>query len=95
LNWEEEKPSKKAEKAMRTVVLKRMFTPAEMDRDPGLMLDLKDDVRSECSRLGEVTNVVVYDVRHYEVLQETNNVRNTLKAWQLCDFVNPSVLQRA
>ncbi len=60
--WEEEKPSKRAEKAARTVILKRMFTPVEMERDPGLMLDLKDDIRNECSRLGEATNVVVFDV---------------------------------
>lgn len=44
------------------VVLKHMFTLQELDEDASLLLDLKDDVRSECSSLGEVTNVVLYDV---------------------------------
>lgn len=50
-------------KNSRVVVLKRMFTLAELDEDASLLLDLKEDVRDECSSLGEVTNVVLYDVR--------------------------------
>ncbi|TCD64161.1 hypothetical protein EIP91_004474 [Steccherinum ochraceum] len=45
----------------RVVVLKHMFTAAELDEDASLLLDLKEDVRDECSSLGEVTNVVLYD----------------------------------
>ncbi|RPD78047.1 hypothetical protein L226DRAFT_531432 [Lentinus tigrinus ALCF2SS1-7] len=45
----------------RVVVLKRMFTLKELEEDKSLLLDLKDDVREECSTLGEVTNVVLYD----------------------------------
>ncbi|THH27841.1 hypothetical protein EUX98_g6337 [Antrodiella citrinella] len=45
----------------RVVVLKHMFTLAELDEDASLLLDLKEDVREECSSLGEVTNVVLYD----------------------------------
>ena len=39
-----------------------MFTLKELAEDAALLLDLKDDVRDECSTLGEVTNVVLYDV---------------------------------
>lgn len=39
-----------------------MFTLAELEEDTSLLLDLKEDVRDECSTLGEVTNVVLYDV---------------------------------
>lgn len=39
-----------------------MFTLAELEEDATLLLDLKEDVREECSTLGEVTNVVLYDV---------------------------------
>lgn len=46
----------------RVVVLKHMFTKQELAEDAALLLDLKDDVREECSTLGEVTNVVLYDV---------------------------------
>ncbi|KAF8441368.1 hypothetical protein L210DRAFT_3759977 [Boletus edulis BED1] len=45
----------------RVVVLKYMFTLKELDEDASLLLDLKEDVRDECSTLGEVTNVVLYD----------------------------------
>lgn len=50
-------------KNSRVVVLKHMFTLQELAEDAALLLDLKEDVRDECSSLGEVTNVVLYDVR--------------------------------
>jgi len=40
-----------------------MFTLKELEEDASLLLDLKEDVREECETLGEVTNVVLYDVR--------------------------------
>ena len=49
-------------KNSRVVVLKHMFTLKELDEDASLLLDLKEDVREECETLGEVTNVVLYDV---------------------------------
>ncbi|EPQ29016.1 uncharacterized protein PFL1_03306 [Pseudozyma flocculosa PF-1] len=45
----------------RTVVLKKMFTLVELDEDPTLLLDLKEDVREECEGIGRVTNVVLWD----------------------------------
>ncbi|KAH9048346.1 hypothetical protein EDB84DRAFT_1673143 [Lactarius hengduanensis] len=45
----------------RVVVLKHMFTLRELEEDPTLLLDLKEDVREECETLGEVTNVILYD----------------------------------
>jgi HIV Tat-specific factor 1 len=52
-----------ANKNSRVVVLKYMFTLQELEQDASLLLDLKEDVREECENLGEVTNVVLYDVR--------------------------------
>lgn len=49
----------------RVVVLKKMFSLKELDEDASLLLDLKEDVRDECSTLGEVTNVVLYDVGRF------------------------------
>lgn len=46
-----------------------MFTLKELEEDASLLLDLKDDVREECSSLGEVTNVVLYDVRAISVFK--------------------------
>ncbi|KAJ9201295.1 hypothetical protein DTO164E3_3602 [Paecilomyces variotii] len=45
----------------RIVVLKHMFTLKEIEEDPAAILDIKEDIRDECSKLGEVTNVVLYD----------------------------------
>ncbi|CDU23225.1 related to Splicing factor U2AF-associated protein 2 [Sporisorium scitamineum] len=46
----------------RTVVLTKMFTLHELDSDPTLLLDLKEDVREECNdTVGGVTNVVLWD----------------------------------
>ncbi|KAL1862157.1 hypothetical protein Plec18170_000981 [Paecilomyces lecythidis] len=45
----------------RVVVLKHMFTLKEIEEDPAAILDIKEDIRDECSKLGEVTNVVLYD----------------------------------
>jgi HIV Tat-specific factor 1 len=39
-----------------------MFSLRELEEDPALLLDLKEDVREEAETLGEVTNVVLYDV---------------------------------
>ncbi|EIN11981.1 hypothetical protein PUNSTDRAFT_63042 [Punctularia strigosozonata HHB-11173 SS5] len=57
----EEDESKTINKNSRVVVLKYMFTLQELEEDPALLLDLKEDVREECETLGEVTNVVLYD----------------------------------
>ena len=44
------------------VVVKHMFTLEELEEGPSLLLDLREDVREECATLGDVTNVVLYDV---------------------------------
>jgi hypothetical protein len=38
-----------------------MFTLEELEEDPTALLELKEDVREECGKLGEVTNVVLFD----------------------------------
>ncbi|KAG6880347.1 hypothetical protein C0992_011098 [Termitomyces sp. T32_za158] len=57
----EESAAAMANQNSRVVVLKHMFTLEELAEDATLLLDLKEDVREECSTLGEVTNVVLYD----------------------------------
>lgn len=46
----------------RVVVLKGMFTLADIKKDPGLLLELKEEVRDEAATLGQVTSVILYDV---------------------------------
>lgn len=48
-------------KYAKVVILKGMFSLDELESEPALLLDLKEDVRDECARLGDVTNVVLYD----------------------------------
>ncbi|KAJ3331375.1 hypothetical protein HDU76_003352 [Blyttiomyces sp. JEL0837] len=61
LEWDEEESNKKKEKLNKIVVLKHMFTKEEIDNDPTLLLDLKEEVRDECSKFGEITNVILYE----------------------------------
>lgn len=43
-------------------MLKGMFTLADLEKDPALLLDLKEDVREECETLGQVTSCTLFDV---------------------------------
>lgn len=45
----------------KVVVLKQMFTLKELSEDPAALLEIKEDVRDECEKYGQVTNVVLYD----------------------------------
>ncbi|TXT08747.1 hypothetical protein VHUM_02875 [Vanrija humicola] len=45
----------------RIVVLKGMFKLEDLDKEPELLLELKEDVRDEAESLGTVTSVVLYD----------------------------------
>ncbi|KAJ6787963.1 hypothetical protein PWT90_09999 [Aphanocladium album] len=45
----------------KTVVLQHMFTLQELEEDPAALLEIKEDIRDECSKLGAVTSVVLYD----------------------------------
>jgi HIV Tat-specific factor 1 len=43
-------------------VLKGMFTLEDLEKDAGLLLELKEEVREEAETLGTVTSVILYDV---------------------------------
>ena len=63
-DWDDDDPSVLPDTSSRwdkVVILKHMFTQAELEEDPAAILDIKEDIREECSKLGEVTNVVLYD----------------------------------
>ena len=53
--------SNQAANSGRVVVLKHMFTLDALEENPSLLLD----VREECATLGDVTNVVLHDVREF------------------------------
>ena len=55
-------PKPGANRFNRVVVLKGMFKLEDLDKEPGLLIELKEDVREEAETMGQVTNVVLYDV---------------------------------
>lgn len=64
-DWSDDEPSALVESSSKwdkVVILKHMFTLKELEEDPAAMLDIKEDIRDECGKLGEVTNVVLYDL---------------------------------
>ncbi|KAG1233396.1 hypothetical protein G6F68_019052 [Rhizopus microsporus] len=63
LDWVDDESGKRQEKFAKIVILKNMYTQEELDEDPTLLLELKEDVRDECEKLGEVTNVILYDIQ--------------------------------
>ncbi|KAG7697658.1 hypothetical protein KL930_000287 [Ogataea haglerorum] len=46
----------------RTLIFKHCFTLKELEDDPGAILDIKEDIREGCEEIGDVTNVVLYDL---------------------------------
>ncbi|MCJ1394032.1 hypothetical protein MMC18_006910 [Xylographa bjoerkii] len=63
-DWDDDDPSAIQDVSSRwdkVVILKHMFTLEELEEDPAAMLDIKEDIREECAKLGDVTNVVLFD----------------------------------
>ncbi|WYZ34901.1 hypothetical protein EsH8_I_001177 [Colletotrichum jinshuiense] len=54
-------PTETISKWDKTVILRHMFTLEELEEDPAALLEIKEDIREECGKLGNVTNVVLYD----------------------------------
>ncbi|PBP18636.1 splicing factor U2AF-associated protein [Diplocarpon rosae] len=64
-DWSDDEPSSTVETSSRwdkVVILKHMFTLDELAEDPAAILDIKEDIREECSKLGDITNVVLFDL---------------------------------
>jgi len=64
-DWSDDEPSSITETSTRwdkVVILKHMFTVDELAEDSAAILDIKEDIREECGKLGEVTNVVLFDM---------------------------------
>ncbi|PVV04213.1 hypothetical protein BB560_001295 [Smittium megazygosporum] len=60
LEWDEEGPAI-SEKYKKCVVLEGMFTPQEIKDDVTLLLDLKEDIRDECEKVGAVINIKIFE----------------------------------
>lgn len=63
-DWDDDDPQAMQETSSRwdkVVILKHMFTLDELEEDPAAMLEIKEDIREECEKLGQVTNVQLFD----------------------------------
>lgn len=63
-DWDDDDPQTIRDQGSRwdkVVIIKHMFTLAELEEDPAAMLEIKEDIREECEKLGQVTNVQLYD----------------------------------
>ncbi|KAF4963000.1 hypothetical protein FSARC_8945 [Fusarium sarcochroum] len=64
-DWDDDLPypgqPEAATKWDKLVILRHMFTLAELEEDPAALLEIKEDIREECAKLGTVTNVVLFD----------------------------------
>lgn len=64
-DWDDDDPypasSELVSKWDKVVILRHMFTLEELEEDPAALIEIKEDIREECSKLGAVTNVVLYD----------------------------------
>jgi len=58
LSWEPKAPK---ESRQARVILKNMFTPEEIKNEPELLVDIRDDVENECSKISEPKKVEIFE----------------------------------
>lgn len=63
-----------------------------MQEDPTAILDIKEDIREECSKLGNVSNVVLYDLEPTGVARVKFTDPDAAEA---CVKVSPSFQRRS
>ena len=71
LSWQPEKTVGERSKHEKIVIIKNVFDPIVFDEDVGLILEYQNDLREECSKVGIVRKVVIYD-RHPEGVAQVN-----------------------
>ncbi|KAI4255437.1 MAG: hypothetical protein LQ352_002576 [Teloschistes flavicans] len=63
-DWDDDDPQAMRDTNSRwdkVVILKHLFTLKELEEDPAAILDIKEDIREECAKIADVTNVVLFD----------------------------------
>lgn len=61
LNWKPEKTFHQRKRNEQVVIIKHMFEPKEFEVDAMLINEIRDDLRAECSKFGEVSKVLIFD----------------------------------
>uniref|UniRef100_A0A8C5MZQ7 17S U2 SnRNP complex component HTATSF1 n=1 Tax=Leptobrachium leishanense TaxID=445787 RepID=A0A8C5MZQ7_9ANUR len=64
LDWRPEKKAGDARKRFeRVVIIKNMFHPKDFEEDPLVLNEIREDLRTECEKFGQVKKVLIFD-RH-------------------------------
>ncbi|KAF6038298.1 HTATSF1 [Bugula neritina] len=61
LDWRPDKLPDERHVSEKTVVLKNLFDPAEFDKNPAAIQEVRADMRQECSKYGEIKKITIYD----------------------------------
>lgn len=64
-DWRPEPMRGEPLKCERVVIIKNLFSPEDFDKDVALILEYQQDLRSECTKCGDVKKVVICDVSSY------------------------------
>ena len=63
----------------RVVIVKNLFDSSTFDKDVSLLLEYQQDLREECSKCGDVKQVVIYDVSIISLFLVRNNIQSGAK----------------
>ncbi|XP_018598598.1 17S U2 SnRNP complex component HTATSF1 [Scleropages formosus] len=63
LDWRPEKTSDARKRHERVVIIQNMFHPKDFEEDPLVLNEIREDLRTECEKFGQVKKVIIFD-RH-------------------------------
>ncbi|XP_053555200.1 HIV Tat-specific factor 1 [Bombina bombina] len=64
LDWRPEKKASDVRKRFeRVIIIRNMFHPSDFEEDPLVLNEIREDLRSECEKFGQVKKVLIFD-RH-------------------------------
>ncbi|XP_036380777.1 HIV Tat-specific factor 1 [Megalops cyprinoides] len=63
LDWRPEKQGDLRKRHERVLIIKNMFHPRDFEEDPLVLNEIREDLRTECEKFGQVKKVIIFD-RH-------------------------------
>ncbi|XP_073455324.1 17S U2 SnRNP complex component HTATSF1 [Aquarana catesbeiana] len=63
LDWRPEKKNESRKRHERVIIIRNMFHPKDFEEDPLVLNEIREDLRSECEKFGQVKKVLIFD-RH-------------------------------
>ncbi|XP_067945881.1 17S U2 SnRNP complex component HTATSF1-like [Watersipora subatra] len=61
LDWRPDKLPDERFPCEKTVILKNLFSPEEFDKNPAAIQEVREDMRQECSKFGEIKKISIFD----------------------------------